>query len=143
MNWRSPLFACARVLLFVIPFTGSVSLAPAFAQDQGQTACKVEAVDYRGWSAQQLSNKWEKLIVVPQTGGRLMQVTFAGHDYLFVNPELAGKYMGPSSTQWFNYGGDKLWLLPEGNEREQQWPGNSDVLDDGPYSFKKLSEGQQ
>jgi hypothetical protein len=104
--------------------------------------CRVEAVDYKGWHAEQLSNRWVQLIVVPQNGGRLMQVSFAGHPYLFVNPELAGKYLPPNSGQWFNYGGDKLWLLPEGNNDEQHWVGDSDVLDDGPFSFRKLSEGQ-
>jgi hypothetical protein len=142
MNQRSAQIAWVKLFLMVVA-CGAISLAPAVAQDKGQTACQVEPIDYRGWSAQQLSNKWVKLIVVPQNGGRLMQVTFAGHDYLFVNPELAGKYMAPTAAQWFNYGGDKLWLLPEGNDNEQQWPGNSDILDDGPYSFKKISEGQQ
>ncbi len=142
MNQRSPRIVWGKLLLMVVA-SGAVSLAPALAQDKGQAACKVEGLDYRGWAAQQLSNKWLKLIVVPQNGGRLMQVNFAGHDYLFVNPDLAGKYMPPTPAQWFNYGGDKLWLLPEGNDNEQQWPGNSDILDDGPYSFKKISEGQQ
>lgn len=115
------------------------------AADASPTAgsCKVEAVDYKGWQGQQLLNRWVQLVVVPQNGGRLMQVTFAGHSYLFVNPKLAGKYFPPSASQWFNYGGDKLWLLPEGNNDEQHWVGNSDVLDDGPFSFRKLSEGQQ
>jgi hypothetical protein len=60
-----------------------------------------------------------------------------------VNPKLAGKYLPPTSSQWFNYGGDKLWLLPEGNHDEQHWVGDSDILDDGPFAFRKLSEGQQ
>jgi hypothetical protein len=102
----------------------------------------VEAVDYKGWQAQQMSNRWVQVVIVPQNGGRLMQVTFAGHPYLFVNPKLAGKYFPPSSNQWFNYGGDKLWLLPEGNNDEQHWVGNSDVLDDGPFTFRKVSDGQ-
>jgi hypothetical protein len=72
-----------------------------------------------------------------------MQVTFNGHAYLFVNPQYAGKYLPPSSDKWFNYGGDKIWLLPEGNDDEQHWVGNSDVLDDGPFSFRKLSEGER
>ena len=105
--------------------------------------CRIEAVDYRGWQAQQLSNRCVQLIIVPQNGGRLMQVTFAGHGYLFVNPKLAGKYFPPSSSQWFNYGGDKLWLLPEGSNDEQHWAGNSDVLDDGQFTFRKISEGQR
>ena len=119
-------------------------LCSAFGQSNPQTRpdCRVEAVDYKGWQAQQLSNRWVQLIVVPQNGGRLMQVTFAGHAYLFNNPKLAGKYFPPSSGQWFNYGGDKLWLLPEGNNDEQHWAGNSDVLDDGPYTLRKISEGQ-
>jgi hypothetical protein len=101
----------------------------------------VEAADYKGWHAQQVSNRWVKLIIVPQNGGRLMQVGFNGHDYLFVNPKLAGKYIPPSEDQWFNYGGDKLWLLPEGENDEQHWRGNSDIVDDGPFTFRKLSDG--
>ena len=118
------------------------SLASGQSSPPKNTACRVDAVDYKGWHAQQLSNQWLQLIVVPQNGGRLMQVTFAGHDYLFVNPKFAGKYFPPSSSQWFNYGGDKLWLLPEGNNDEQHWVGNSDLLDDSPFTFRKLSEGQ-
>ena len=103
----------------------------------------MEPVDYKGWQAQQVSNQWVQLVVVPQNGGRLIQVTFAGHPYLFVNPKLAGKYFPPSSEEWFNYGGDKIWLLPEGSEDEEHWRGNSDVLDDGPFTFRKISDGQE
>jgi hypothetical protein len=39
-----------------------------------------------------------------------MQVTFAGHAYLFVNPSWRASTF--TKRQWFNYGGDKLWLLP-------------------------------
>jgi hypothetical protein len=108
---------------------------------------RLQAVAWKQWitraGTQQVSNRWVQLIVVPQNGGRVMQVTFAGHPYLFVNPKLAGKYMPPSTDEWFNYGGDKLWLLPEGNNDEQHWVGNSDLLDDGPFTFRKLSEGKQ
>ena len=102
--------------------------------------CQVASVDYKGWKAQQISNRWVQLILVPQNGGRLMQVTFEGHAYLFVNPKLAGKYLPPSQEQWFNYGGDKLWLLPEGNGDEQHWRGNSDLIDDGPFTFREASD---
>lgn len=128
------------VLASVAPFGGS----PAFCQSEAhRPVCRVDAVDYRGWHAEQISNRWVQLILVPQNGGRLMQITFAGHAYLFVNPKLAGKYFPPDSAQWFNYGGDKLWLLPEGNNDERHWPGNSDVLDDGPFTFRKISEGDR
>lgn len=105
-------------------------------------SCHVEPADYKGWHTQQLSNRWVRLIVLPQNGGRLIQVIFAGHPYFFVNPKYEGKYLPPSESQWFNYGGDKLWLLPEGNDDEQHWAGNSDLLDDGPYSIRKISEGE-
>src|ERR1700734_1921998 len=136
---------CVTVLLFLLGAIGlTLTAVPARSQANPPKSadCRVEAVDYKGWHAQQLSNRWVQLIVVPQNGGRLMQVSFAGHPYLFVNPQFAGKYLPPSSGQWFNYGGDKLWLLPEGNNDEQHWVGDSDVLDDGPFSFRKLSEGQ-
>ena len=130
-RWR----LATTLMLLVIPSVAQTG-RPA-------VPCRIEPVDYKGWQAQQISNRWVQLFVVPQNGGRLMQVTFAGHPYLFVNPKLAGKYFPPSASHWFNYGGDKIWLLPEGNDDEQHWVGNSDIIDDGPFAFRKLSEGQQ
>src|SRR6266403_1588449 len=64
-------------------------------------ACQVEEINYMGWQAQQVSNPWVKLIFVPQNGGRLMQVIFDGHPFLFVNPRYAGKHFPPSSRGRF------------------------------------------
>ena len=120
--------------------------SPAIAQTAPQTKssgnahCNVKSIDYKGWKTQKISNHWVQLIIVPQNGGRLMQVTFNGHDYLFVNPKLAGKYLPPTQDHWFNYGGDKLWLLPEGDDDEQHWRDGSDLLDDGEFAFRKLSD---
>jgi hypothetical protein len=133
----------AAILLF---WFLNLNIVPAQAKGQStqlDSSCRIEAMNYKGWSAQELSNRWLKLEVVPQNGGRLMQVTFAGHSFLFVNPEYEGKYLPPDPHRWFNYGGDKLWLLPEGNNDEQHWVGNSDLIDDGPYTFRKLSEGRE
>lgn len=105
--------------------------------------CHVEPLEYKGWKAQKISNGWVQLVIIPQNGGRVIQVTFAGHPYLFVNPKFAGQYFPPTSGKWFNYGGDKLWLLPEGNKDEHHWVGDSDILDDGPFAFRKVSEGQR
>lgn len=130
-------------ILFVVLILVGVASAGVEQASSSAAGCRVESVDYKGWQAQQISNRWVQLVVVPQNGGRLLQVTFAGHPYLFVNPKYAGKYLPPTSGQWFNYGGDKLWLLPEGNDDEQHWVGDSDVIDDGPFTFRKLSEGQR
>jgi hypothetical protein len=140
-NWRRRLATAFLLGSIGLPLTAVQARSQANLPKSAQ--CHVEDADYQGWHAEQLSNRWVQLIVVPQNGGRLMQVSFAGHPYLFVNPKFAGKYLPPESGQWFNYGGDKLWLLPEGNNDEQHWAGNSDALDDGPFSFRKLSEGER
>jgi hypothetical protein len=135
---------CAYLLLFL----GALTISAVCGQTRSEShppansPCRVEPADYKGWHVQKLSNHWVELIFLPQNGGRLVQLTFAGHPYLFVNPQYEGKYLPPSQTEWFNYGGDKLWLLPEGNDDEQHWVGNSDLLDDGPYVFRKVSEGE-
>jgi hypothetical protein len=59
--------------------------------------CRIEKTDYSGWSAVQMSNAWVKLTLVPQLGGRLMQVSFGAHGYLFVNKQLVGRRFLPSS----------------------------------------------
>jgi hypothetical protein len=106
-------------------------------------ACTVHPVQYEGWEAQQMANDWVQLTFVPQLGGRLMQVAFNGHPYLFVNPVYKGKYISPEEAagRWINYGGDKIWPLPEGNDNEQLWQGASTPLDDGHYAFSVVSQG--
>jgi hypothetical protein len=108
-------------------------------------ACEVHPVAFEGWQAQQVSNEWLQLTFVPQLGGRLMQVSFNGHPYLFVNPVYKGKYISPEEAdgRWINYGGDKIWPLPEGNDDEQHWQGASTPLDDGSYAFSVVSQGQR
>jgi hypothetical protein len=136
----------ARLWALGLPLqlTFFVCAGNAQAKAAGPSNCEVKAVNFEGWQAQELSNAWVRLSIVPKLGGRLMQVTFAGHAYLFVNPQLKGKYYPPSDAgtkgHWFNYGGDKLWPLPEGTEDEQHWPGPvSDELDDGSYQFTVVS----
>jgi len=116
------------------------------AEASSSHACQIQSVTFEGWKAQQVSNRWVRLTIVPQLGGRLIQVAFGGHSYLFVNPKLKGKYFpaleGTTPTQWHNYGGDKIWPLPEGEQDEQHWPGPvSDALDAGNYEFKVLAQG--
>ena len=135
-----------RFAVVLLSWFLNLNVAPAQAAGQPtrpDSSCRIEATNYKGWAAQQLSNRWVKLEVVPQNGGRLMQVIFAGHSFLFVNSEYEGKYLPPDPSRWFNYGGDKVWLLPEGNEDEHHWVGNSDLIDDGPYTFRKVSEGHE
>src|SRR2546425_11538221 len=71
--------------------------------DSSPSACQIENKDYHRWKGVQISNRWVTLTIVPQLGGRLMQVTFGGHDYLWGNEQLK---VNPGDTyamdtQWF------------------------------------------
>lgn len=123
-----------------------VSGLPALAL-AGPQACRVDNTGYLGWKALRMSNHWVKLVIVPQLGGRLMQVTFQDHDYLFVNQQLKGQVHSPEESaaqkRWFNAGGDKIWPMPEGSSDEQHWPGaQGAVLDSGPFTARVLSQGE-
>lgn len=115
------------------------------ASTSSHSACRVQATTSDGWSAEELSNDFVRLWFVPRLGGRLVQVEFSGHSYLFVNPKYKGQYFPPEEKpgKWYNYGGDKPWPLPKGHGDDQHWPGPiSDVLDDGDYKFTVISENQ-
>src|SRR5580704_6091490 len=141
---RADLYLMTRLCrLWIVTLISAIGL-PLVAQIP-ERGCHIEATQFDGWSAQQLSNNWVKLTFVPQLGGRLMQVEFDGHPYLFVNSKFKGKYISPEEAagRWINYGGDKIWPLPEGNEDEQHWQGASTPLDDGGYAFSVVSQGQR
>ena len=108
--------------------------------------CRIRPTNYKGWNAQEIRNEWVTLTIVPKLGGRLMQVSFGPHEYLFVNKHYEGQYLPPlgpnDAAKWYNYGGDKIWPLPEGHQDEQHWPGPlADALDDGDYAFSIVSQG--
>ena len=141
-----PVLRMARSVVFAMAWIAVAIPVSASAQSSGgSTPCRIESTTFEGWWAEQLSNRWVKLTIVPQLGGRLMQVTFDSHPYLFVNPKYKGQYFPPAEGadkgRWFNYGGDKIWPMPEGRQDEHHWPGPiSDMLDDGTYVLKRLSE---
>ncbi|MGA8103666.1 MAG: DUF4380 domain-containing protein [Candidatus Acidiferrales bacterium] len=126
---------CALAAL-VCCFTGSA--LPANSDDSaasslaGQTSgagnpypAKLENINYRGWHATRLTNGMVSLVVVPDIGGRAIQLQLGDRELFFVNPALAGKVLteaenNPSTGLW-NYGGDKLWPGPEGWQSDEQW----------------------
>jgi hypothetical protein len=136
-------------IAWVVLFAASAPLLrasePRFAATSFPGGCHIAPIAFRGWHAEQLANSWVTLTIVPQLGGRLVQIVFGGHAYLFINPHYEGKYIPPAEVperQWINYGGDKIWPMPEGNEDENHWPGPiSDNLDDSSYSLTITSQG--
>jgi hypothetical protein len=97
-----------------------------------------------GWNQCSLENRWIKLHIAPQLGGRIIQLEMDGHEFFFVNRSLAGKE--PDSTRlaengrWLNFGGEKIWPAPQGWNSLDQWPGPPDpVLDSGIYSLAETT----
>ena len=100
---------------------------------------------YQGWKSQRLSNGLIELQVLPDIGGRVIQFKLGDNEFLWVNPQLAGKLPTASGLAadggWFNAGGDKLWPAPQGWDGAAQWPGPPDaVLDGQPYSMESLPD---
>jgi hypothetical protein len=139
-------------LLCAVCFASSLALASPASHSHSHSACRIQSATFEEWKAEELANEWVRLMLVPQLGGRLMQIEFGGHRYLFVNPKYKGKYVTPVDAihqhgtngewgkEWINYGGDKLWPLPEG-QGDGYWPGPvSDVLDDGEYKLSVVSQ---
>ena len=106
------------------------------------TSPSVEQFSFHGWDAFGLSNGIVSAVCVPEIGGRLMQFSLGGRDYLFMNADLLGKrfsydeHAGDGTIlNWKNYGGDKTWPAPQGWDGEGQWHGPPDpVLDSGRYT---------
>lgn len=120
------------------------SVAPAAPESQPLAT----PATYQGWKSLCLGNHLIELQVLPDIGGRIIQFKLGSHEFLWVNPQLAGKLPPADGLAenggWFNIGGDKLWPAPQGWDNDQQWPGPPDaVLDGQPYQLEQLSDKEQ
>jgi hypothetical protein len=116
----------------------SLALLIALALSAPAAAADAAKSEYRGWDSLALTNGLVEVQVVPAVGGRVMQLKLGKFEYLWVNPQLAGKQPPPTGLDpkggWLNYGGDKLWPAPQGWDNDEQWPGPPDaVLDGSPH----------
>ncbi|MFD1144654.1 DUF4380 domain-containing protein [Larkinella insperata] len=93
---------------------------------------------YKGWTALGMRNQWLTLQILPQLGGRILQMTLDGYDFFFVNPALEGfepdeSRLGENGS-WLNFGGEKIWPAPQGWDSPDSWPGPPDpVFDSGVF----------
>jgi hypothetical protein len=123
-----------------------IRLAPALALilSTALFAADAKKSHYKGWESLELNNGLVEVQVVPDIGGRVIQLKLGDFEYLWVNPQLAGKKptasgLGPNDS-WLNYGGDKLWPAPQGWDNDRQWPGPPDaVLDGSPHQAAILA----
>jgi hypothetical protein len=105
--------------------------------------CGCQADTY-SWTTKYMGNDLIELQVVPEIGGRVLQYKLGDYGFFLVDqglydekPPASG--VGPGDT-WLNYGGDKLWLAPQGWDNDQQWPGPPDpVLDGQPFAMETLA----
>jgi len=110
--------------------------------------CAVEQKNYRGWSAVRLANGIVELFVVPEIGGRVVQLSLGGSDFFYVNPRHVGRRYPAEENDfdsgWKNYGGSKVWPAPQGWSSDVEWPGPPDpILDGGAYSCEILEQRQE
>ena len=108
-------------------------------------ACQVDVANYKGWKALRLTNGILELFVVPELGGRIIQMRLGNANFFYVNPRHLGRTYAPEENNfdrgWKNYGGSKVWPSPQGWSNDSQWPGPPDpVLDGGPYRSKVIQE---
>ena len=108
--------------------------------------CGCQADTY-SWTTKYMGNDFIELQVVPEIGGRVLQYKLGDYGFFLVNDDLYGQEppvsgVGPDDA-WLNYGGDKLWLAPQGWDNDQQWPGPPDpVLDGQPYAMETLGNNE-
>ena len=130
---------CVPILLLLLM---AVALAPP--KDLGGQ--EAQPSKYRGWDTLKLANGLMEVHVVPEIGGRVIQLKLAAYEYLFVNDELAGRRPPPSGLApdgaWLNYGGEKLWPAPQGKDSPERWDGPPDpVLDGSPHAGSVVRAG--
>ncbi|MHC4365810.1 MAG: DUF4380 domain-containing protein, partial [Planctomycetota bacterium] len=100
------------------------------------------------WDSIELKNDLIEVEAVPEIGGRIIQYKLGDYGFFWVNKELVNKKipasrLGPDG-EWLNYGGDKVWPAPQGQDNDQQWPGPPDpVLDGGPYTAEIIKKNER
>jgi hypothetical protein len=111
-------------------------------------ACRLVHEKYCGWNAIQLSNGLIDLFIVPEIGGRIIQLRLGSRNLLYVNQRHQGRVYAKAencaATGWKNYGGSKVWPAPQGWQTKEQWPGPPDpILDGGAYGWRIVEDNAQ
>jgi hypothetical protein len=107
--------------------------------------CSLGKVSFEGWPALELANGLLQVLVVPEIGGRIIQMRLGEEPFLYINPRLRGQVFPPEQngpdSGWKNYGGSKVWPAPQGWSSDEEWPGPPDPLLDGsPFDCRLVEE---
>jgi len=110
----------------------------------------LQEADYKNWQSWQIQKERLTLVLLPQLGGRLMQICWDEYELCFVNPSFYGQVTDtsqitdiPSHKQNMSFplpGGEKTWLAPQGN-----WSGGLPIfdLDSGQYTLAIEKESKE
>jgi hypothetical protein len=126
-------------------FVLALALLPCLAL----SAVVEEGVEYNGWKCVVMKNESTEVYLAPDLNGRVIQYKVDGHEWLWVNRDLAGKVFGPEENydmdHWKNYGGDKVWPAPQGWDGTADfWPGPGDRVITRPHTCEVLkAEGKE
>ena len=81
---------------------------------QKDTLAKTERIAYRGWeNCYRLSNDVAEVIVVPESGGRVLTYSVNGQNILYVNRAHDGKTLADLEEKWFDPDGGRFDVGPE------------------------------
>jgi hypothetical protein len=105
---------------------------------------KVEIVSYRGWkNCYQISNSVSKVIILPQSGGRVMEFTLNGKNIIYQNPVQDGKTYVDWQKNFFDPDGGRFDYGPEkvtNKLHNLTWMGFWTVKSISKYSITICSE---
>ncbi|RPH94951.1 MAG: hypothetical protein EHM72_15275 [Calditrichaeota bacterium] len=91
-----------------------------------------------GWNSVVMKNGVISVATMPEIGARIMEYNLGEHPFLFVNPSELGKTHTPNQSQWYNYGGYKVWPAPQA---VWNWPPPA-ILDAGPWTAQIIDNTQ-
>ena len=74
--------------------------------------------EWRGWNSLSIGTALLHARIVPELGGRTMEYQLGEHAFLWSNPQLHALPSQESCELWMKWGGDKVWLAPQGWEAE-------------------------
>ncbi len=108
--------------------------------DRMQGAVTVQRINYYGWEgAYRMTNGTAELVFVPQIGRVMRYGYVGGANLLWENAALWGRTSDPAqTTDWINYGGDKLWPAPQ---ERWGWPPDP-ALDGSPHAVTVLPDSR-
>ena len=134
----------ARTVLMTIATVGTLGICSCSGdRDTGSktgTSILITDPGFHGWDSVTLMNRYVRMDVVPDLGGKIMGYDFLGSQVLWHTPAQeghvdTGQGYG-SGGRFFNPGGAKVWPAPQGWDGEGQWPGPpDDVLDGSVYDL--------